>query len=297
MRRVQQPLFIIAIVASFLVAQFAVADDGQTGWPQWGQNPQHQGFISVTGQPIANVLANIVYDPNVPAEQAGQGGDLLAHYQAPLISTTGADVFMEFKSGSFNPSNWATQVWHEKRLTWSNSALVTAWDFVSDWSPEPDNGVLGGWEPVFHAVLAGSSVYVPGKSGTVFKLDAATGTVLARINPFKSLDNNTFVAGVLSADNAGNVYYNAVKLDPSDPWGIKGSDIPGSWLVRVNADGTTRVVPYTTLVPNGPKSCFGSFRTSQLPWPPSPTAVPPTFPCLSPRPVKVRRDSNRPRPC
>ena len=288
MRRVQQPFLISAITASFLVAQFAVvpavAREGQTGWPQWGQNPQHQGFVSVTGQQITNVLANIVYDPNVPAEQASQGGDLLAHYQAPLISGNGTDVFMEFKSGSFNPRNFATQVWHEKRLTWSNNALVTVWDFSSDWSPEPDNGVLGGWEPVFHAALVGTSVYVPGKSGTVFKLDAATGNVIARINPFNNLDNNTFVAGVLSADGAGNVYYNAVKLDPSDPWGIKGTDIPGSWLVKVNADGTTQTVPYTTLVPDAPTSCLGAFATSQLPWPPSPTAVPPAFPCLSPRP-------------
>jgi len=52
----------------------------------------------------------------------------------------------------------------------------------------------------------------------------------------------------------------------------------------VNADGTTQTVPYTTLVPNAPTSCFGSFRTSQLPWPPSPTAVPSTFACVSPRP-------------
>jgi len=288
MRRVQRPLSIFAVVTSVLLLQSLVApagaDEGVAGWPQWAQNPQHQGFVSVAGQPIKNVLANIVYDPNVPAEQASQGGDLLTHYQAPLISGSGTDVFMEFKSGSFNPSNFATQVWHEKRLTWSNNALVTVWDFISDWSPEPDQGGLGGWEPVFHAALVGGTIYVPGRAGTVFKLDAATGKVLTRINPFKDLDNNRFVAGVLSADSAGNIYYNAVKLDPNDPWGFKGADIPGSWLVRVNADGTTQTVSYRSLVPNPPSTCFGVFGSSQLPWPPSTTAVPRTFPCLSPRP-------------
>ena len=40
------------------------------GWPQWMQNPQHTGFLNVVGQNLNKILANIVYDPLVPDEQA-----------------------------------------------------------------------------------------------------------------------------------------------------------------------------------------------------------------------------------
>src|SRR5215831_13349546 len=75
-------------------------------WSQWGQNPQHTGFVNVAGQPLNKILADIVYDALVPQEQARSGGDLSAHYQVPLVD--GDDVFMEFKSGSFNPQNFAS---------------------------------------------------------------------------------------------------------------------------------------------------------------------------------------------
>src|SRR5205809_3833633 len=43
-------------------------------WPQWAQNPQHTGFLNVAGQALNKILANIVYDPLVPDEQALNGG-------------------------------------------------------------------------------------------------------------------------------------------------------------------------------------------------------------------------------
>src|SRR5260370_24778272 len=123
------------------------------------------------------------YDPNVPAEQAASGGDLLAHYQAPLVHQN--DVFMEFKTGPFtDPDHWNSQTWHEKRLHWEADTLVEKWDFASDWKPEPngpgigrssgDRFCLGGWEPVFHGAVAGAFVYVPGAGGTIFKFDKGT---------------------------------------------------------------------------------------------------------------------------
>ena len=72
-----------AIAAVTVGAGFILlADDnsGNSTWPQWGQNPQHQGFVNAQGQPIQSQLANIVYDPLVPEEQAFTGGELLAHY-------------------------------------------------------------------------------------------------------------------------------------------------------------------------------------------------------------------------
>src|SRR5215467_11654424 len=47
--------------AAFAHAQF---------WPQWALTPQHSGQVPVAGQPLNQILANIVYDPLVPAEMA-----------------------------------------------------------------------------------------------------------------------------------------------------------------------------------------------------------------------------------
>src|SRR5437016_5215842 len=75
------------------------------------------------------------------------------------------------------------------------------------------------WGPVFDGVLAGRSLYLPGFGGTICKLNRISGTVMTRINPFgEKVDGAIFVAGPLSADDAGNIYYNAIQLDPVQPW-------------------------------------------------------------------------------
>jgi hypothetical protein len=283
------------------------------GWPQWGQNPQHSGFIPVFGQSPAQKLANMVYDPFVAQEQGENGGELLAHYQAPL--TNGQDVFMEFISGtyvsctppgSYTPfpcgnDNWFNQVWNEKRLHWQGGQLVEKWSFATDWKPEPDaGGELGGWQPVFHGALTDGAVWVPGAGGTVFKLAYGSGQVIARFNPFgTTIDPNTFVSSPISTDAQGNIYYNVLKLnitnDPTtnDPWafGPNGdgngvTDIPDAWLVKIFTSGVIKKVSYKSLTftPVAPTTCSATFSLSQLPWPPSPTATPRTVPCLSQRP-------------
>src|SRR5690242_846478 len=153
------------------------------GWPQWGQNPQHSGFNPVVGQNLISKLTSMTYDPFVAKEQGENFGELLAHYQAPLVD--GQDVFMEFISGTYNScdppgsyspfpcgnDNWFNQVWSEKRLHWEAGQLVEKWSFASDWKPEPDaGGELGGWQPVFAAAITGDVVWVPGAGGTVFEL-------------------------------------------------------------------------------------------------------------------------------
>jgi len=303
-------LFISITIGVALVA-LAFAED----WLQWGQNAQHTGRALVLGQNPSHILADLVYDPFVPQEQAEEFGDLLAHYQAPLVQDQ--DVFMEFKSGKYvscdpagtyepypcGPDNWNNQIWSEKRLHWQNGSLVTKWEFASDWKPEPDaSGELGDWEPVFHAAVTGDQhVYVPGLGGTVWKLSQGAGQVVAHINPFgNTVDPNTFVAGPLTADSQGNIYYNALKLnitnsqDTNDPWsygpnfdGQNVADIPGAWLVKIGADGKTQIVSYKTLIPGAPSTCETTFGYdgAALPWPPSPNAhVQSTVPCLSQRP-------------
>ncbi len=283
------------------------------GWPQWGQNSEHSGSISILGQSPNRKLVSQVYDPFVAQEQAENFGELLAHYQAPL--THGQDVFMEFISGSYvscNPTgsytpfpcgndNWFNQVWNEKRLHWQNGQLVEAWSFASDWKPEPDaGGELGGWQPVFHAALTSDAVWVPGAGGTVFKLSIGSGTVVARFNPFgNTIDPNTFVSSPITVDAQGNVYYNVLKLnitgDPAtnDPWsfgpnfdGNGVTDIPDAWLVKILSTEAIAKVSYKSLTfsPAAPTTCYAPFSLKDLPWPPSPTAVPRTVPCLSQRP-------------
>jgi hypothetical protein len=278
------------------------------GWPQWGQNPQHSGFLPILGQNAGHKLASMTYDPFVAQEQAENGGELLAHYQAPL--TDDQDVFMEFIGGKYvscNPvgsytpfpcgnDNWFNQVWSEKRLHWEAGQLVEKWSFASDWKPEPDaGGELGGWQPVFHAALTDDSVWVPGAGGTVFQLAKGSGHVIARFNPFgTTIDPNTFVSSPITVDLFGNVYYNVLKLnitnDPNtnDPWafGPSPADIPDAWLVKIGPDGTIHKVSYKSLTytPAAPTTCNTTFSTSALPWPPPPPAKPGTVSCLSQRP-------------
>jgi hypothetical protein len=296
MRHAAQRVFAIGACAGIaLVLTFVPVDAAAPrNWPQWAQNPQHQGFVDVAGQSLSRALTSIQYDPNVPAEQAASGGELLAHYQAPLVHEQ--DVFMEFKSGPFtDPDHWDSQTWHEKRFHWQGGALVLKWDYATDWKPEPNgpgNGQgsiqdrlgFGGWEPVFHAVLANGFVYVPGAGGTIVKLDQGDGAVVTRINPFggSSLDAHTFVAGPLSADDRGNIYYNAIKLDPSDPWGATGTDIPDSWLVKIGGDDSIAKQSYRALASGAPATCTTTYNTtSDTPWPPPHAA--PNGPCGSQR--------------
>jgi len=282
MRRVSARLLVFA--AALLTAGIAAASASATPWwGQWGQNSQHQGVVNVLGQSPDTILAHVTYDPFAAKEMKAEDGDLLVHYQTPLID--GSNIYMEYKDGNFsNLANWETQSWGERKFSWVNGQLAQQWQFLSDWKPVPFSKLPNGptWEPVFHGVVTDNAVYVPGAGGTIFRLDKATGGA-TRINPFVLIDANTFVAGPLSADSAGNVYYNVVKLDSQNPW---GTDVLGAWLVRVGTDNGTRAVTWASLTP-GTKGagdqCTVNFSVSSLPWPPTPTAVAPTVPCGSER--------------
>ncbi len=262
-------------------------------WPQWGQNPQHTGFVAVAGQSLQGKLSDQVFDPFVAQETAESTGSLLMHYQVPLVN--GGNVYMMFKTGTYVPCNppgsgqpfpcgpndWNTEIWNETDLQWQNGQLVPVWNFATDWTPVPNDYTLGGWEPLFQPVLAATYIYVPGGGGTLYQLDQATGVVLQQINPFGSTEDPTkFVAGGLTADNLGNIYYNVIQVVLASPW---TSNVVNSWLVKLSAGGGTSTVTYTSLLPDAPTKCLGNFAQSQLPWPPSATAVPPNVPCGSPR--------------
>jgi hypothetical protein len=283
-------------------------------WAQWGSTAQHSGTVGVAAQGLNNKLADIVYDPFVPQEQNESNGGLLAHYQATL--TDGNDFYMESKSGTYlscnpagdwgngtacGPNAWNQLVWNVTRYTWESGQPVLIWTFQSDWKPEPNaTGGLGGWEPVFHPVLANGFLYVPGAGGTIWKVDKNTGKSVSQINPFAggaAVPANTFVSGPLTTDATsttnGSVYYNVMWLaDPSvsDPW--FGSDVLGAWLVKVTSSDAATTATYASIVTGAPagnsSSCPGTFHDVSpqpaFPWPPSPTAVAPMVLCGSQRP-------------
>src|SRR5262249_13927389 len=102
----------------------------------------------------------------------------------------------------------------EKRLHWHTGQLEEDWSFASDWQPPPDaSGELGDWQPVFHAALTGDAVWLPGAGGTVFELSRGSGHVIARFNPFGTIDANTFVSDTITYNSLGNVYTNVQKLN------------------------------------------------------------------------------------
>jgi hypothetical protein len=257
-------------------------------WPQWGQNARHTGTSTAVGQTASRIIDSLVYDPFVPQEQADPlaAPDLLVHYQAPLID--GNDVYMEFKTGTYTSlSTWETQTWNEKKLHWQAGHLSTVWAFASDWKPAPFSIYATGpfWEPVFHGVLAGSFVYVPGAGGTIFKLNKSNGSQVARINPFGGIDPDTFTAGPLTADSSGNIYYNVLELVHGQAW---HADVVNSWLVKVSPAGSIQKATYASLTPGAPggnDKCQDAFNVNQLPWPPAPDAVAPTTKCGSQRPA------------
>lgn len=265
-------------------------------WQQWGGNPAHTGMVGVASQNLVNQLAKITYDPFVSQEQAASNGELVVHYQAPI--TDGPDVYMMVKTGSYSgPSSWTSEIWNEERLSWVNGTLTMIWTFSSDWKPEPDGVSLQGWEPVFHPVDANGYIYVPGAGGTIWKVDKTSGMSASHINPFSGIAGfdsaDTYVSGPLSADAQGNIYYNAIELEPASQGDWAFNDIQGAWLMKVDATDAASMVSYATLVPNAPPAtsslCPGTFfnlgdNGASLPWPPSSTATAPTELCGSQRP-------------
>jgi outer membrane protein assembly factor BamB len=260
------------IAGQILPAQAQAQSSGN--WLQWGRTAQHNGDSPAVGQNPQVQLADITFDPFVVQEQAEAGGPLTAHYQVPLID--GDTTFLEYKTGVYiscdppgshmpypcGPDAWDWEIWNERAFSWQNGSLVEKWNFQSDWKPEPNSNVndvniswgLLGWEPVFHAAASDGNVFVPGASGSVYKLNEGDGSVAEHFTPFGS-DPNTYISGPLTADANGNVYYSAMRLDPTLPW---TTDATGAWLVKIAPDGAFRVAKYETLVPGAQVSCFGT---------------------------------------
>ena len=283
---------ILAFVSLSAGAQTLAPAAQAPAWPQWGLNPQHTLFDSgVVGQSLSRNIVDIVYDFNIAAEKADPNatGDLLVHYQVPLVD--GNDVFIESKDGTYSNSTYSTQKWHQNKYTWQGGTLVKVWTFNTDWFAPGSSSLF--WEPVYHAALANGVLYDPGQGGTIFKINKTTGAVIKRINPFgTTIDPNTFTASPLTADSAGNIYYNVVQVTQNNITGWTKDDVVNSWLVKVSPSDTITKVSYATLlsqavikgeaVPRANDACKLQF-SAQPPWPPSPSSTPPNTQCGSQR--------------
>ena len=255
-------------------------------WPQLGHDATHNGTTTVDAQPLLTILADFIHDPFVERERNDEG-DLQNHYAVPLID--GNDVYMATKSGTFFPSpRWETQTWSVTKLELSGGRAVTRWIAATDWKPVPGDatGAAGPLlEPLFQPLLANGFLYMPGAGGSVLKIRLDDGEVVQRLNPFgDAIDATIFVSGPLVADSDGSILYNALQLEAKLPW---NNDARGAWLVRIAADGASTKVPYQSIVLNAPAAgddCMGAFTNAELPWPPSPDAIPAFVRCGSQRP-------------
>jgi outer membrane protein assembly factor BamB len=259
----------------------SVHADSSANWLQWGRNPQHNGASSAIGVIPGTQLADITYDPFVAQMQAESGGELLAHYQVPLID--GDMVFLEYKTGVYTscnpvgsgqpypcgPDAWNGEIWNERAYSWQNGSLVETWNYQSDWKPEPNSNAggrnektfgLSGWEPVFHAAVGNGFVYVPGASGSIHKVRETDGTVIADFLPFGTY-TNVFVSSPLTLDAAGNLYYNVLALDNEFPW---TAEPRGSWLVKISPQGFITKATYASLVPDQIQMCVGGLTPCGL---------------------------------
>lgn len=272
----KRKILVLGLGAGLMVvawsALHAVGIDANPVWPQWGRTALHNSSLQIVGQSPQAQLANIVYDPFVAQEKAEAGGDLLVHYQSPLVD--GPLVFMEAKTGTYvscdppgsgqpypcGPDAWNNQIWNEQAFIWRNGVLTKLWNFQSDWKPEPNTDQGGqnqdglfGWEPVFHGALWGGFVFVPGAGGTIYKVDEWTGKLVQQYKPFgRNIDPNTFVSGAITIDSHGNLYYNAVALDPTNPWSV---DIHDARLVKIQPNGKIQSVSYSKLAPASCQGC------------------------------------------
>ncbi|MBI4906148.1 MAG: hypothetical protein HY820_21115 [Acidobacteria bacterium] len=277
---------------------FLLPGPGWAQWTQWGGNSAHTGAVRVLGHAPNQILSSMTYDPFVRQAQLESGGSLLAHYQSPLVD--GNDVMMMFKTGTYlncdpprsgRPSPcgsawWDSQIWNLRAFRWVNGKLRDRWRVESDWVPVPNGPALNGWEPVFHAAMDDRFVYLPSSGGEVTILRRRNGNALRRIRPFgaEASANRYVVSPITVAPGGNNIYYNVLELNPSDPWGVAGTDIAGAWLVKARSDGTSQVTSYKDLIPDAPASCLTDFNGTALPWPPAPNATPPSIDCLSQRP-------------
>jgi len=290
-----------ALVAALACAACSSAPSNPcTGWAQWSQGGSHSGDVCVAGQQPGKVLASIQVDPFANTETVLANGDILVHYQVPLVVDD--DVYTLHKLGDYSfpcvpPDDgsdqacyfWNTQIWTEEHYHWSGNTLEFDWSVGSDWLPVPSD--VSGSEPLFQPVVVGDNLYLPSLGGTVWRVDRHTGIKKARIMPLGSVASDYYVTGPLVADAQGNVYYNMVHFDPVQP--LVGDVV--AYIVKIAPNDLVTMAKYDDIVTGAPHgtACHTTFAAMNpppdLPWPPPPNAdgspvLPPLINCGAQRP-------------
>lgn len=272
-------------------ASLASGDDQFAGrqcdWTQWARSSAHDSLSCAKGQRAEKILAEKVLDPFIDNDTEYGSLD---HLQVPLLDREGG-VFIVQKSGIADQP--ATHVWSEKAYRWQHDRLVERWSYASDWKPAPLTAFT---HALWHPVMSGHFLYLPGAGGTLLKVDKQQGRLVRRIDPFGGgIDPQRYVVGGVAADENGNIVYNVLRLDATAPL---AQDVSEAWLVHVDRHDRIRKVDYKSLIPNAPSAsslCYLTF--SQMsprpprPWPPAPQpdgspTLPPQAPCLSQRPPR-----------
>ena len=224
-----------------------------TGWTQWSQSASHAGDVCVTGQAPANILASVTVDPFASTETFFAGGDILVHYQVPLVVDD--DVYTLHKLGAVlgararnRPTAARSSATSGTRRsgprstgTGRASKLKFDWSVGTDWKPVPSE--VAGSEPLFQPVIVGDNLYMPAQSARSCASIAGPASCRRASSPSSSRPI-PYITGPLVADAGGNIYYNVVSFAPGTPL---GSDAKG-WLVRIAPDDTFTAVSYDTLV-------------------------------------------------
>ena len=252
------------------------------GWLQFGHDAAHTGAVAIHAQRMQTVLASVVMDPFVDLEEAYYGDDLLVHYAAPLID--GDDVFIVVKAGAFTPGDWSTQTWGVRALQWQGDKLVTRWTTMSDWKPAPNGPEGPAFEPVFQPVLANGFLYMPGRTVNLIRVDRNTGAIIDAPGALPTFLPYAYISGPLVADAGGNIYYNVILFAGVDAW---RNDVADGFLTKIAPNGISTRVTYSSIVTGAPATssmCLTSFSEADLPWPPSPAAIPPSTQCGTQRP-------------
>jgi hypothetical protein len=249
--------------------------------------------------PDLGLVTELIQQPDADRQAAARGGFLSVHYATALTSKTGW-VYVPSKRGFTNRFNLGSQTWSVDAYQWVGAQLVRRWSVDTTWKPfdslNPSGSTTSGYEQLFQPALTSNGLYVPSAAGQISRLNPTTGALIAQIDPLAgttfSGDASTMVNSALTADDQGRLYFTVVAWDPTGDISIAPRE---SWLVRLAPNNQFVRVAWDQIatsaigLPQGNDLCNYPFGTEggppvELPFPPSPDAVPPQFGCGDQRP-------------
>ena len=184
------------------------------GWFGYGGNAQHSGLFTGTSQ----TAALIKWSASIDDDRAYYGGDVLAHYAAPMVTPTNTVVYgyrFTTQQGT-NHDNWRV-------MARSGATGAVTWQFDTDYSAAviwPND-----WTSVFPVTLYQASgntnnrgVAAAAQGGSIMvrsSADSSTGTpkrlvfytTLADFTANQAAYAPIKINTPLNADSSGNVYF------------------------------------------------------------------------------------------